>query len=83
MIVRVYEKIRSLAPDEATIMLLLPIALFSDCGNDGCTQFDDRPRINAAQEYYAGLLEKYLKVVNGEEKGKLIFPQASVRTLKN
>ncbi|XP_035714030.1 uncharacterized protein LOC110857806 isoform X2 [Folsomia candida] len=71
-----YRKIRSLAPDEASIMLLIPLALFSDCGgNDSCTEFDDLAGINAAQEFYTGLLQKYLKHVWGEQKGRLEFPR--------
>lgn len=76
--IHIYKRVRSIAPDEASMMLLIPLALFSDCGgNDSCTDFDDRPAINAAQELYTRLLEKYLKTVQGEETGKLIFPRVS------
>lgn len=60
-------------------MLMIPLALFSDCGgNDSCSEFDDRQEINKIQEFYAGLLEKYLKWLHGEEKGKLVFPRVSL-----
>ncbi|OXA44523.1 nuclear receptor subfamily 1 group I member 3 [Folsomia candida] len=76
MYLHLYRRIRTLAPDEATIMLMIPLALFSDCGgNDSCSEFDDRQEINKIQEFYAGLLEKYLKWLHGEEKGKLVFPR--------
>lgn len=77
MHLNVYKRIRSLAPDEASIMLMLPLVLFSDSGGSGevCTQFEDRPIINAAQELYASLLEKYLRSVYGVEKGRVVYPR--------
>ncbi|OXA44702.1 Vitamin D3 receptor [Folsomia candida] len=76
MNIQLFRRIRSHAPDEASIMLLIPLVLFSDFGgNDSCTEFDDRPGINAAQEFYTGLLQKYLKHVFGEKRGRLEFPR--------
>lgn len=70
-------RIRDIAPDETSIMLMIPVVLFSDCGGtDSCTEFDDRTAINEAQEMYSGLLEKYVKFVQGE-KGRLTFPKVS------
>ncbi|OXA44432.1 Thyroid hormone receptor alpha [Folsomia candida] len=72
---KLYRRIRNIAPDETSIMLMIPVVLFSDCGGtDSCTEFDDRPAINEAQEVYSALLEKYLKFVQGE-KGRLTFPK--------
>lgn len=76
--ITLYKRIRSIAPDEDSLMLLLPLALFSDSGgNESCTDFDDRQAINSAQELYAGLLEKYLKSTQGNENGRLLFPRVS------
>ncbi|OXA44789.1 Thyroid hormone receptor beta [Folsomia candida] len=76
MYVQLCTRIQTLCPDEASIMLLTPLVLFSDSGgNDSCTEFEDRSAINSAQEYYSRLLEKYLKKVYGDEKGKQIFPR--------
>ncbi|OXA62243.1 thyroid hormone receptor beta [Folsomia candida] len=71
-----YKRIRSIAPDEESIMLLIPIALFSDSGgNENCTDFDDRLAINSAQELYTALLEKYLKSTQGRARGRVLFPR--------
>ncbi|XP_021964015.1 thyroid hormone receptor alpha-A [Folsomia candida] len=71
-----YKRIRSIAPDDESVMLLIPIALFSDSGgNENCTDFDDRPAINSAQELYTALLEKYLNATQGRDKGKMLFPR--------
>lgn len=75
-----YKRIRSIAPDEESIMLLIPIALFSDSGgNENCTDFDDRLAINSAQELYTALLEKYLKSTQGRARGRVLFPRVSFR----
>lgn len=77
--VQVYRRIKTLAPDEASIMLLIPIALFSDAGGgiEVCKELENRPAVNAAQDFYAGLLEKHLKSKLGEERGRIVFPRVS------
>ncbi|XP_021961838.1 thyroid hormone receptor alpha-A [Folsomia candida] len=76
MQMQLHKRIRTNAPDEASIMLMVAVVLFSDCGaTDSCLKFHDRPEINSAQELYSSLLEKHLKFIHGEEKGKLFFPR--------
>lgn len=78
MQMQLHKRIRTNAPDEASIMLMVAVVLFSDCGaTDSCLKFHDRPEINSAQELYSSLLEKHLKFIHGEEKGKLFFPRVS------
>lgn len=76
MCLKFYARMQAHAPDELSVMLLIAVVLFSDHGGGGgCSEFDDILAINAAQEYYTGLLEKYLKHIHGEEKGRLCFPR--------
>ncbi|XP_021961840.1 thyroid hormone receptor alpha [Folsomia candida] len=74
--IQFYKRIKINAPDESSVMLLIVVVLFSDYGGgEACSEFEDSPAINAAQEHYAALLQKYLNFVHGEKKGRLVFPR--------
>ncbi|OXA44755.1 Thyroid hormone receptor alpha-A [Folsomia candida] len=72
----IYARIARHSPDESSVMLLIAVVLFSDFGGgEACTEYEDYSTINAAQEHYTALLEKYLKFLHGETKGRQVFPR--------
>lgn len=59
-------------------MLLIPLVIFSDSGGSEESVFDDRQKINSAQEVYAELLQKYLISKYGIARGRQIFPRVRI-----